>query len=104
MDNMNYGNGYDQYSQMNQNGEVMVPEPKVKDFLLWLLLPSVLGFFTCGIGSLILLIVWAFSGKNHVRGNFAKAQLIVLAITIVLAVLFYLLFGAAVLLGMKSYY
>lgn len=34
MDNMNYGNGYDQYGQMNQSGEVMVPEPKVKDFLL----------------------------------------------------------------------
>ena len=40
MENMDYGSGYNQYSQ---NGETLVPEPTVKDFLIWLLVPSVLG-------------------------------------------------------------
>ncbi len=104
MDNMDYNGGYNQYGQMNQNSEIMVPEPKIKDFLFWLLIPSVLGFFTCGIGSLILLIVWACSGKNRVRSNFAKAQLIVMAISIAVGVLLYMLFGTALLVGMNSYY
>lgn len=72
MDNMDYGSRYD---VVDQDGSHMVPEPTVKDFIIWLLIPSVLSFFTCGIGSLILLIVWACSGSNRVRSNFAKAQL-----------------------------
>ncbi|HIX25417.1 MAG TPA: hypothetical protein IAA09_10820 [Candidatus Lachnoclostridium avicola] len=101
MENMDYGSGYNQYSQ---NGETLVPEPTVKDFLIWLLVPSVLGCVTCGIGSLILLIVWACSGKNHVRSNFAKAQLIVMVISVVLIFILYMFFGAALLVGMNSYY
>lgn len=48
MDNMDYGSHYD---VVDQNGSHMVPEPTVKDFIIWLLIPSVLSFFTCGIGS-----------------------------------------------------
>ena len=88
MENMEMNNNYPQ-------------GPSVKDFLVWLLIPTILGAFTCGIGSLILLIVWACSGSNPVRGNFAKAQLIVMVISVVLAVLFYVIFGAA-LIGLSA--
>lgn len=88
MENMEMNNSYPQ-------------EPSVKDFLIWLLIPTVLGAVTCGIGSLILLIVWACSSSNQVRGNFAKAQLIMMVISIVLVILFYVIFGAA-LIGMSA--
>ncbi len=94
MENMDYNNSYN-YSP--QNTENMVPEPSVKDFIFWMLIPTILGFFTCGIGSLILLIVWAFSGKNHVRGNFAKAQLLVMIISFVLGLILYVVCGTALL-------
>lgn len=88
MENMEMNNSYPQ-------------EPSVKDFLIWLLIPTVLGAVTCGIGSLILLIVWACSSSNRVRGNFAKAQLIMMVISTVLVILFYVIFGAA-LIGMSA--
>lgn len=94
MDNMDYGSHYD---VVDQNGSHMVPEPTVKDFIIWLLIPSVLSFFTCGIGSLILLIVWACSGSNRVRSNFAKAQLLVMLISLALAFFVYIFFGAALI-------
>ena len=88
MENMEINNNYPQ-------------EPSVKDFVVWLLIPTVLGAVTCGIGSLILLIVWACSSANRVRGNFAKAQLIMMVISTVLVILFYVIFGAA-LIGMSA--
>ena len=92
MDNMDYGSRYD---VVDQDGSHMVPEPTVKDFIIWLLIPSVLSFFTCGIGSL--LIVWACSGSNRVRSNFAKAQLLVMLISLALAFFVYIFFGAALI-------
>ncbi len=100
MENMDFNTDYH-----SQNTESMVPEPSVKDFIGWLLIPTVLGFFTCGIGSLILLIVWAFSNKNRVRGNFAKAQLLVMIISFVLGLILYVICGTALLalVGTSSY-
>lgn len=89
MENMDYNN----YSYDQRNTENLIPEPSVRDFIGWLLIPAVLGFFTCGIGSLILLIVWAFNQNNRVRGNFAKAQLLVMIITFALGLIFYLVSG-----------
>ena len=36
MDNMDYGSRYD---VVDQDGSHMVPEPTVKDFIIWLLIP-----------------------------------------------------------------
>lgn len=69
MDNMDYGSHYD---VVDQNGSHMVPEPTVKDFIIWLLIPSVLSFFTCGIGSLILLIVWGLQRQQPGEEQFRQ--------------------------------
>lgn len=98
MENMDY------YNANGQNLQNMVPEPTIKDFIIWLGLPSLLGFFTCGIGSLILLIVWACSSKNSTRSNFAKAQLLVYVISIVIGILLYIVLGAAVFSSMSGVY
>ena len=97
MENMDY------YNANGQNFQNMVPEPTVKDFFIWLGLPSLLGCFTCGIGSLILLIVWACSSKNSTRSNFAKALLLVYVI-IVIGLLLYIVLGAAVFSSMSGVY
>lgn len=50
--------------------------PTIKDYLIWMIVPSILSVVTCGIGGLILMIVWAFSKENQARGNYFKAVLI----------------------------
>ena len=55
-------------------------------------------------GILILLIVWACSSKNSTRSNFAKAQLLVYVISIVIGILLYIVLGAAVFSSMSGVY
>ena len=64
----------------------------VKDWLITLLLTAI------PVVGLILLFVWAFSSDTHPgKGNWAKAALIMYAIIIVLYILFFAVFGAAML-------
>lgn len=54
--------------------------------------------------NLIMLFVWGFGGgANPSKANFAKASLIWMAIGIVLCILFYAMFGAAMLSMMSQY-
>ena len=46
---------------------------------------------------LILLIIWAVSSQNETKKRWAQAMLIVQVILIVITILFYVLFGAAML-------
>ena len=56
-------------------------------------------FLTCiPCVGLILLFVWAFgSGTNQSKSNWAKAQLIWVAIGIVISIIIYAIMGAAIL-------
>lgn len=54
---------------------------------------------------LIMLFVWGFgSDTNPSKANFAKASLIWMAIYMVLGILFFVLFGAAMMSGMNAGY
>lgn len=57
----------------------------VKDWLITLILLII------PLVNIILLFVWAFSEGNIIRKNFAKAQLIMVAIAIALYVIFLIL-------------
>lgn len=53
---------------------------------------------------LIMLFVWGFGSEtNPSKANFAKASLIWMAIYMVLGILFFVLFGAAMMSGMSGY-
>ena len=54
--------------------------------------------------NIILLFVWAFSGSTaKSKSNWAKAQLIWVAISIILTIIFYAIFGAVILSALNSY-
>jgi len=77
-----------------QNSGVM----SVKDWVITLIVTAIpfIGF--------IMLFVWAFgSGTNPSKANWAKAALIFFAIMLVLYIIFFLVFGAALMSGMSSY-
>lgn len=91
-------NEYDPYEPINTVqptfSEVgQVAAPGIRDYLIWMLVPGLLGAFTCGIGSIILIIIWACDNKNMARANYFRATLIVAGIGIILAgaVMFFLL-------------
>ncbi|HLO91080.1 MAG: hypothetical protein ACM3ME_03700 [Chloroflexota bacterium] len=61
----------------------------------WLVTIIVTGIPLIGI---IMLFVWSFSSGTHpVKSNWAKAMLIVIAISIILSILIIVIFGAAFL-------
>lgn len=52
----------------------------------------------------VMLFVWAFgSDTNENKANWAKATLIIYAISVVLAIIFFTIFGAAFLSQMDNY-
>jgi hypothetical protein len=68
-----------------------------KDWVITLIITAIplVGF--------IMLFVWGFgSGTNENKANFAKAALIMYAIVIGLYLLFFMVFGAALLSGMGN--
>lgn len=67
---------------MDQNNTKIM---SVKDWLITLILLII------PLVNIILLFVWAFSEGNIIRKNFAKAQLIMVAIAIALYVIFLIL-------------
>ena len=76
----------------NQSNATVV---STKDWIITLLI-------TCipGIG-IVMLFVWAFgSGTNPNKANYAKAALIWMAVMIVIYILIFMLFGAAMLATM----
>lgn len=54
--------------------------------------------------NLVMLLIWGFGGgTNPSKANFAKASLIWMAIGLVFCIIFYVLFGAAMLAAMSAY-
>ncbi|GEM_PF-6056894 len=65
--------------------------PGIMDYLLWMLAPALLGLITCGIGSLILMIIWACDNKNMARANYFRASFILMGIGVVLGIVFFVI-------------
>lgn len=61
--------------------------PSIKDYLKWMIIPSLIGMVTCGIGSLIIIIVWATDTKNMARANYFRALLVLTGLGIAIAFL-----------------
>ncbi|MDD7770731.1 hypothetical protein [Suipraeoptans intestinalis] len=99
-DNYQYNVGGGQSSQYNQNGDGMDTTPlTVGEWALTILALAIpcVGF--------ILYCVWAFSKTGNInRRNFCRAGLIIYAVCILIYVLIFVVFGAALLGGMGSYY
>lgn len=71
----------------------MAPVVSIGDYMGMMILPSLLSMVTCGIGGLILLLVWAFGGNvNPNKQNFSKATLIFMLIYSIIVILPFLLF------------
>jgi len=76
-----------------QNAPVM----SVKDWVITLIIAAI------PLVGIIMIFVWAFgSDQNPNKSNWAKGALIITAIFIALYILFFLLFGAALLAGLSG--
>lgn len=60
--------------------------PSITDYIIWLVVPGLVGAFTCGIGYIILTIVWAADSNNMARANFFRAMLIIAGVGIAIGV------------------
>lgn len=93
-----YQNPSTAYPAANANyaysgGQETAPVMTVGEALGFFLLPGLLSSITCGIGGIILILVWAFgSNTNPNKRNLAKAQLILSLISILIFVIPLLLF------------
>lgn len=77
--------------------------PTIKDYLIWMIVPSILSAVTCGIGGLILMVVWAFSKENQARSNYFKAILIMTLIGLVIGIiLWFVILGLGLQIGSAS--
>lgn len=85
-----------QAHMVNRNNQI----PTVGNFLVTLLLTSI------PIVNLILLIIWAVGGGNTPlwKSNYAKATFILMAISIVVAILFSTLIGSLLASFYNGYY
>jgi hypothetical protein len=77
---------------LNENN---APVMSVQDWLITLLIMAI------PLVNIIMLFVWAFGNNdNPTRTNWAKAYLIMILIGIGLSIIFFMIFGAAILAGM----
>lgn len=60
--------------------------PSIADYIVWLVVPGLVGAFTCGIGYLVLTIVWAADNSNMARANFFRAMLIIAGVGIAIGI------------------
>ena len=80
---------------MDQNN---APVVRVGEWVVTILLLAI------PIVNLVMVFVWSFGGgTNPSKANFAKASLIWMAIGIVLSIIFYATFGAAMFAMMNDY-
>jgi glycopeptide antibiotics resistance protein len=78
--------------------EYNAPVVRVSDWVLTILV------FAIPIVNLVMMFVWAFGGgTNPSKANFAKASLIWVLIGTVLAICFYVIFGAAMFAMMDEF-
>jgi hypothetical protein len=74
------------------------PAVRVGEWVITILLLAI------PIVNLVMLLVWSFGGgANPSKTNFAKASLIWMVIGIVLTIIFYTIFGAAMFAIMSDY-
>lgn len=80
---------------MDQNN---APVVRVGEWVITILLLAI------PIVNLVMLFVWSFGGgANPSKANFAKASLIWMVIGIILTIIFYTIFGAAMFAMMSDY-
>lgn len=80
---------------MDQNN---APVVRVGEWVVTILLLAI------PIVNLVMLFIWSFGGgANPNKASFAKASLIWMAIGIVLTIIFYTIFGAAMFAMMNDY-
>jgi hypothetical protein len=101
--NDNYQNNYQNNGQNNYGGPIMTPEEAPMTMGQWLIVLIVAAIPCVNI---IMLLIWGFSsGGNVNRKNYCRAQLIILAIGIVLMLLSWgTMVAAFANLGMGGYY
>ncbi|SDA25036.1 zinc-ribbon domain-containing protein [Ruminococcus sp. YE71] len=89
--------GYQSYGQTNYSQPYYQQSAAttVAGWIGWMLLCS----FLPVIGQIIIIV----SARDESLKNYAKATLILSAIAVVLTVIFYVLFGAVILSGMKNF-
>lgn len=96
------------YELPNEIKEVPVVEtetaPSIMDYVIWMLAPSLLGMVTCGIGTLVLMIIWACDNKNMARANYFRAWFIIMGIGVVIAiVVMMVLLAIGIAVGSMTY-
>lgn len=78
---------------LNEN---RAPVMSVSDWLITLLIMVI------PLVNIIMLFVWAFGNDNNLtRSNWAKAYLIMMLIGIGISIIFFMVFGAAIMAGMN---
>lgn len=90
--------GYETNTYTSYDGGYESSVPTVKNYLSWYGLYFLASLLGCGIGGIVLAIVWACSNNNEARKNWAKAQLILFGAIIVLYIVFFIfamMFGTA---------
>ena len=104
MDGNNFDNQQPVNNPVNYGAPVQYKDPKNMDPVpigTWIGI-ILLSCIPCV--NIIMLFVWAFSEGRESKKNWAKAQLIVTAILIVLYLLISLIFGAAILAALGNVY
>jgi hypothetical protein len=77
---------YEQWDKIKRQNVLYIPCPKISDYLKWILIPSILGVFTFGIGAIVLMIVWAANENNMARANFFRSLFIIIGAGIALII------------------
>lgn len=67
--------------------------PSTSDYIKWIMIPTVLSLFTCGVGGLILMVVWACSNEQPARRNLMRAYLYIVALPLIALILYLVMEG-----------
>lgn len=77
------------YADTNRQYDI----PSTSDYVKWILIPSILSIFTCGIGGLILTVVWACSNEQLARRNLMRAFLFIAVLPLIILFIVLVMIG-----------
>lgn len=75
---------YENKSNNENRNKQYYNTPRIRDYLAWMLIPACVGIITCGIGTIILMVVWACDKSNMARANYFRAIFIIAIIGILI--------------------